>query len=372
MKPDIYFSSLTGLQKIDAEKGVIHGVSVITVGEAQGHGLTIDSTTLSQVRSLATAFPGGVKVRLNHAPDDGTDPDVGAVAGRLVNFSIDGDKLRADLHLFKSDEQYEKILEMAQTIPESFGLSLAFSGKHEKSGDTKLARCTELYSVDLVDAPAANPDGLFSHNKDGECECGKESCKSCHERKLAKEKKESEQKQMSNVMITIDKTKLAQTLGLNADATEAEVEAAYLAKLSAKPVDLTELSTKLAQAETKLQSFEQNATNAVALSKKVEIDNLIAEAARDGRIVPLQNDELYTEKDGKVSIHMEPAMLAKIISRQPKGQIQLSAKREVQPFTDKDGKALTDPAAKREWCLAKQAEGAAQLNEKFSRLQTLN
>lgn len=369
MKPDTYFSCLSGLQKVDAENGIIHGVSVITVGEAQGHGLTIDTTTLSQVRSLASAFPGGVKVRLNH-PQEGADAPVQSIAGRLVNFTIDGDKLRADLHLFKSDTQFSKIVEMAQTMPESFGLSIAFSGKHEKSGDTRLARCTELYSVDLVDAPAANPNGLFSHKED--CECGKESCKSCHERKLAKEKKESEQKQMSNVMITIDKTKLAQTLGLKPEATDAEVEAAYLAKLSAKPVDTTELSTKLEAAHTKLQSLEQNAANAVNLSKKAEIDNLIAEAARDGRIVPLQNDELYTEKDGKVEIHMEPSMLAKIISRQPKGQIVLSNKREVAPFTDKDGKALTDPEAKRQWCLSKQAEGATQLNEKFSRLQNLN
>lgn len=142
--------------QIDAEKSVILGVSVITEGEAKGHGVLIDAQTLSEVKTSAEAFKGGVKVKINH----GTGFD--AIVGTLKDFRIDGSHLRADLHLLKSHALYDQILEIASTFPESFGLSISFSGVTEEKGDVQYARCDELYSVDLVDDPAANPSGLFS------------------------------------------------------------------------------------------------------------------------------------------------------------------------------------------------------------------
>ncbi len=59
-----------------------------------------------------------------------------------------------------------RILEMAELMPDTFGLSISFSGEHEEQGDTVFARCSEIYSADLVDAPAANPTGLFSAKVD--------------------------------------------------------------------------------------------------------------------------------------------------------------------------------------------------------------
>jgi hypothetical protein len=55
------------------------------------------------------------------------------------------------------------VLEIAEKIPDTFGLSIAFSGPVEMSGDKKtmLQRCSEIYSVDLVSEPAANAEGLF-------------------------------------------------------------------------------------------------------------------------------------------------------------------------------------------------------------------
>jgi hypothetical protein len=55
-------------------------------------------------------------------------------------------------------------LEIAERIPDTFGLSIAFSGPSEKSTDklTTLQRCSEIYSVDLVSEPAANPNGFFA------------------------------------------------------------------------------------------------------------------------------------------------------------------------------------------------------------------
>lgn len=118
--------------------------------------MQIDDKTLEQVRDCALTHKGGVKVKMNHKT--GFDDIVGV----LKNFRVEGDQVKADLSLLKTHERFSTILEMAESMPEEFGLSIAFSGQKEKIDGVKYARCFELYSVDLVDAPAANPSGLFS------------------------------------------------------------------------------------------------------------------------------------------------------------------------------------------------------------------
>ena len=142
---------------VDTSSSVIKGVSVITAGvEAKGHNTRIDHQTLYTVLAAAQKFSDGVKVKIDHT--SGFDGIVGA----LKNFHVFDTKLLADLHLLKSHPARERILEMCATIPETFGLSISFSGAPEVIGDRTYARCIELYSVDLVDNPAANPGGLFS------------------------------------------------------------------------------------------------------------------------------------------------------------------------------------------------------------------
>jgi hypothetical protein len=146
---------------IDAQAAVISGVSVITVGEARGHGMLIDEQTLLEVKTAAETYSGGLKVKTDHYT--GFDNIVGA----LKNFVIDGDQLRADLFLLKNHDATARILEMAELMPDTFGLSISFSGEHEETGEgTVFARCSEIYSADLVDTPAANPTGLFSAKVD--------------------------------------------------------------------------------------------------------------------------------------------------------------------------------------------------------------
>jgi hypothetical protein len=151
--------------RVDAEAGILRGVSIITEGEAKGHGMLIDSTTLEQVKACIEAFGAdGVKVKVDHW--SGFD----GIVGTVKDCVIDGTQLRADLHLLTTHEATPQILEMASTMPSQFGLSIAFSGEPEdKTVDVdgvqvlaRYARCAELYSVDLVDQPAANPTGLFS------------------------------------------------------------------------------------------------------------------------------------------------------------------------------------------------------------------
>jgi hypothetical protein len=155
------FAVLQG--QIDAQAATISDVSVITVGEAKGHGMQIDAQTLVEVKAAAETYAGGLKVKTDHYTG------FNEIVGTLKNFRIDGDQLRADLFLLKNHDATARILEMAELMPDTFGLSISFTGEHEESdNDIVFARCTEIYSADLVDAPAANPTGLFSAKVDSE------------------------------------------------------------------------------------------------------------------------------------------------------------------------------------------------------------
>lgn len=140
---------------IDREAGIVRGVSVITIGDAKGHGLQVDETTLAQVQECAGSYQGGLKVKMEHKGG------AGDIVGYLTNFRREGTQLLADLHLLKSSPHRAYILEIAETIPDTFGLSISFSGPVEDKDGVRFARCIEIYSADLVAEPAANPSGLF-------------------------------------------------------------------------------------------------------------------------------------------------------------------------------------------------------------------
>jgi len=151
-----YKLSIHQLGKIYPDQALIMGVSVITEGDALGHGVMIDAVSLVSIREHAMLKPSGVKVMLDH--DDGIENTIGV----MRNFEIEGIQLRADLQLLKAHSETPLIIEMAQTMPELFGMSISFSGTLEEIGGVYYVRCEELYSVDIVDMPAANPSGLFS------------------------------------------------------------------------------------------------------------------------------------------------------------------------------------------------------------------
>lgn len=154
MNQFIYFAAVTG--SVDTEKGIIRDVSVVTVGEAKGHDVWADATTLEQVMALAKQFKGGLKVKTKHGGS------FGDIVGSLKKFHVDGDQLKADFHLLKNHPMRESILEMAAEMPDTFGLSISFSGDRETVDGKETARVMEIYSCDLVPEPAANPSGLFS------------------------------------------------------------------------------------------------------------------------------------------------------------------------------------------------------------------
>jgi hypothetical protein len=149
------FAAATG-SRVDREYGILRGVSVITAGvEAKGHGIWIDQTSLEMVKAAAETYVDGLQVKSDHGSG------FGEIEGVLRDFVIDGNQLRADFHLIKSGEEYERICEMAEMMPSSFGLSIEFSGISEEIDEYRYARPVEIYAVALVDQPAANPSGLF-------------------------------------------------------------------------------------------------------------------------------------------------------------------------------------------------------------------
>lgn len=170
--------------------GLIRGMAVITRGEALGHDLWIDSEFLQQVADGINASPNGVKARFTHPGLSGDG--LGKYLGRARDAVIDGDVVRADLHLAQTahdtpDGDLAKyVMGLAAEDPESFGQSVAFrhdfdaedlfllenGGDEFESPDPNNeknyphARLASMHAVDSVDDPAANPGGMFRRGQD--------------------------------------------------------------------------------------------------------------------------------------------------------------------------------------------------------------
>jgi hypothetical protein len=135
---------------------VIEGVSIISIGEAKGHGLYVDETTLMQVKECAESYKGGVKVNLDHGAG------IKDIVGFVNNFRIVGKQLLGDLNLLETSLMRDYVMEISSKLPDTFGISIAFTGPIREVEGLAFASCTELYSADLVQTPAANATGLFS------------------------------------------------------------------------------------------------------------------------------------------------------------------------------------------------------------------
>lgn len=167
--------------------GLIRGAAVLTRGEAQGHKMWVDRTMLEQAVQHLNAAPNGLKARFTH-PSLSSD-GLGTTLGRWHSARLDGDVVRADLHLLPAAAEApdgnlaEYVLALAEQDPEAFGTSIVFErdkGAEDlfamtyrdaegvfRSPDSdnrrhyKHARIARLRAADAVDEPAANPAGLF-------------------------------------------------------------------------------------------------------------------------------------------------------------------------------------------------------------------
>lgn len=153
--------------RVDREAKIIRGYSVMTIGEAKGHGFAADKTTLEQVIQLGNASASGVKSRIIHPErkSDGSASDrLLAYVGKSKNFRREGDKVLADLHIsaaaFVSPEgDYGNYL-MARAEEDEgdgFGASpeIKYTLAPAKYGPPVL-RIKELQAIAIVDDPATN------------------------------------------------------------------------------------------------------------------------------------------------------------------------------------------------------------------------
>jgi hypothetical protein len=174
---------------VDFDNGIIRGVSLCTVGEALGHGVWLEQSFIEDIVKFGNASKNGVKARFGHPNMSGEA--LGTFIGRFENFSVNGSKAIADLKLSEvakkspNGDLYAYILEMADENPDEFGASIVFKVKenyfynedgerekiifgefgvlNENYTDQKIyVAMKSLNGADLVDEPAANPEGLFS------------------------------------------------------------------------------------------------------------------------------------------------------------------------------------------------------------------
>ena len=184
-KSEFRFSFKAALGAIDAAKGRMTDVSLMTEGEAAGHGCWCDTKTLQSVFACAQKSP--VKAYLTHGSF--FQPDrLGEEMGLFSGLYIEGNQIKArQFVFFKSfrdgqPQKYAAIMELAAADPSLFGVSLSFSGQLawampdgtdlpcEDDGDMPegalfgmpAVRVEKVFSADLVGDPAANANGLFS------------------------------------------------------------------------------------------------------------------------------------------------------------------------------------------------------------------
>jgi len=166
--------------KIDKDSGKMFGVSLISVGEALGHELFVDDDSLD---TILRAIDGEkIPAYITHRGalfEDRLTREI----GMFTNFRTEGDRLMADFEAFDSFREddarkYNRLFEMAEKMPERFGLSIVFSATQAwatPEGDVEIGgrpenalfdfpsiRVEEVSSADFVDTPAANQKGLFS------------------------------------------------------------------------------------------------------------------------------------------------------------------------------------------------------------------
>lgn len=165
--------------KVSREDGTMLGVSLISVGPALGHELYVDKKSLDTIMDELgrTKLPAYITHR-GALFEDRLTREIGI----FTNFRIVDDRILGDFQAFDSfreddTRKFNRLFELAEKMPERFGLSIVFSASSAWAtdvGDVDTAekpedalfnfpsiRVDEVSSADFVDQPAANQKGLF-------------------------------------------------------------------------------------------------------------------------------------------------------------------------------------------------------------------
>ena len=179
--------------------GIIRRASLITTGEALGHGMWVDEAFLGQI-SNKLSEKSSVKVRFTH-PGLSSD-GLGKVVGRAFSIedSLDGGQMFADIEFLQSGHNTpdgdlagyldgtgrrrrlssdpDNVWLFRSFLNVILGAEQTFTGENsdEEGSFTSPdadnvhnyphARLHNLQAADFVDDPAANPDGLFHRSQE--------------------------------------------------------------------------------------------------------------------------------------------------------------------------------------------------------------
>lgn len=169
----------TEYAQISRDDGTMEGVSLISVGPALGHGLYVDSKSLETIidELEGTKLPAYITHR-GALFEDRLTREIGI----FTNFRVEDERILGDFQAFDSfreddTRKFNRLFELAEKMPERFGLSIVFSANstwatdvgdvdtEEKPDDALFnfpsIRVEEVSSADFVDQPAANQKGLF-------------------------------------------------------------------------------------------------------------------------------------------------------------------------------------------------------------------
>ena len=182
-KERIRLNTAKGIQesekRIDREKGIIYGFSVVEKGVLKDERGEFNEEGLAIVASLGEKSKIGIKSRYGHP--NMSNEALGTFLGRVKNFNVDGDIVRGDLHFDKTayktpnGDLANYVMDLAESDPDAFGASMVIqcklveqledNGKPKKDEKGKkavpLMMVTKLSNVDIVDDGAAT-NGMLS------------------------------------------------------------------------------------------------------------------------------------------------------------------------------------------------------------------
>lgn len=299
------FAALNEGMNVDREAGTMRGVSLISVGEALGHGLYVDERTLETALDVLEdmeTLPAYVTHR-GALFEDRLTREI----GMFENFRIEGDKVKADFQAFQSFQEdesrrFNRLFELAEKMPKRFGLSIVFAGMKAWATDVgdipfdgdndrpenaafefPSIRVEEVTSADFTDSPAANPTGLFTQiDKQPKTKMTKSELETL-----------SQELEASKVELeTSVETLSSENSELEVSLSSAKQECSELTeKLDAKSAEVTELSAKVDSLKGQLQASdgalaEKTELAEASASKVEELEDELAK--RNGRIIELE------------------------------------------------------------------------------------
>jgi hypothetical protein len=279
--------------KLDKQKGVIRDVSIISEGPALGHGLEVDTKTLSGIFELEKGQV--LKAYWTHGGMFSGDR-LGEEVGLFSAFHLSGNKLLAHFQVLEAfrktyPARFDYLFELADKAKDNFGVSISFEGEAvwlldsgaevsadgdrpaNAVGDVPRVRVSRLLSADFVSEPAANAGGLFSQGKLTELLDLKQKLSADLTDLVSKltasdEKNKATETERATLSAKLDEANKA----LEAERKNGEAKATeFAAQKAALDATVTELAAKVAALTTASETQKTEAA-----TKQAEFDAQIA------------------------------------------------------------------------------------------------